>query len=160
SDDAGISLGSLYFHFGNKDDIAAAVLDTQQERMTEVLSEVLETEATALDRLLDLLDGVAGLIASDTLVQAGIRLVGSLPDELKDRGYGYYDEWQRVTATLIREGAGDGSVTSPSSADELAEIVNEVFVGAQVLSGMMDGWQSLPARIERARPRLEAILAP
>ncbi|RGE19219.1 TetR family transcriptional regulator, partial [Leucobacter sp. wl10] len=25
SDDAGISLGSLYFHFGNKDDVAAAV---------------------------------------------------------------------------------------------------------------------------------------
>ncbi|WP_449280826.1 TetR family transcriptional regulator, partial [Leucobacter sp.] len=46
SDDAGISLGSLYFHFGNKDDVAAAVLDAQQERMTEVLSAVVETEGT------------------------------------------------------------------------------------------------------------------
>ena len=160
SDDAGISLGSLYFHFGNKDDVAAAVLDAQQERMTEVLSAVVETEGTSLERLLDLLDGVAELISSDALVQAGIRLVGSLPDELKDRGYGYYDEWQRVTATLIREGIEDGSITSPCGAQELAEVVNEAFVGAQVLSGMMDGWQTLPARIQRARPRLQELLAP
>ncbi|QBE49179.1 TetR/AcrR family transcriptional regulator [Leucobacter triazinivorans] len=160
SDDAGISLGSLYFHFGNKDDVAAAVLDAQQERMTEVLSSVVETEGSSLGRLLDLLDGVAELISADALVQAGIRLVGSLPDELKDRGYGFYEEWQRVAETLIREGLEDGSVTSTAPAPELAEVVHETFIGAQVLSGMMDGWQTLPARIERARPRLEALLAP
>lgn len=160
SDDAGISLGSLYFHFGNKDDVAAAVLDAQQERMTEVLSSVVEAEGSSLGRLLDLLEGVAELISADALVQAGIRLVGSLPDELKDRGYGFYEEWQRVAETLIREGVEDGSVTSTAPARELAEIVHETFIGAQVLSGMMDGWQTLPARIERARPRLEALLAP
>lgn len=161
SDDAGISLGSLYFHFGNKDDVAAAVLDVQQERMTEVLSSVVEeTEGTSLERLLDLLEGMAELIAGDALVQAGIRLLTSLPDELKDRGYGYYDEWQRVTATLVGEGVEDGSVTSGIPSHELAEVVNETFVGAQVLSGMLDGWQTLPGRVRRARPRLEQLLAP
>ncbi|WP_449283058.1 hypothetical protein, partial [Leucobacter sp.] len=108
----------------------------------------------------DLLDGVAELISSDALVQAGIRLVGSLPDELKDRGYGFYEEWQRVAETLIREGLEDGSVTSPVKSSELAEVVHETFIGAQVLSGMMDGWQTLPARVQRARPRLQALLAP
>ncbi|WP_165384243.1 TetR/AcrR family transcriptional regulator [Leucobacter triazinivorans] len=161
SDDAGISLGSLYFHFGNKDDVAAAVLDAQQERMTEVLSSVVETEGSSLGRLLDLLDGVAELISADALVQAGIRLVGSLPDELKDRGYGFYEEWQRVAETLIREGLEDGSVTTARQTPaELAELVNELFVGAQVLAGMKDGWQTLPERIRRIRPVLESVLAP
>jgi AcrR family transcriptional regulator len=161
SDDAGISLGSLYFHFGNKDDVAAAVLDAQQERMTEVLSAVVETEGTSLERLLDLLDGVAELISSDALVQAGIRLVGSLPDELKDRGYGFYDEWQRVAETFIREGLEDGSITTTElSPGELAELVNEAFVGAQVLAGMRDGWRSLPERVGRVRPMLLSILVP
>ncbi|RGE15188.1 hypothetical protein, partial [Leucobacter sp. wl10] len=92
--------------------------------------------------------------------QAGIRLVGSLPDELQDRGYGFYDEWQRVTATLIREGVEDGSVTSERQVSELAELLNEVFVGAQVLAGIGERWKSLPARVRRARPLLLSLLAP
>jgi 23S rRNA A2030 N6-methylase RlmJ len=121
----------------------------------------VETEGTSLERLLDLLDGVAELISSDALVQAGIRLVGSLPDELKDRGYGFYDEWQRVAETFIREGLEDGSITTTElSPGELAELVNEAFVGAQVLAGMRDGWRSLPERVGRVRPMLLSILVP
>lgn len=161
SEEAGISLGSLYFHFGNKEDVAMAVLDEQQVRMHHVLSEVTEaTHKDSLTRLFSLLDGVAELISRDSMVQAGIRLVSSLPDELRARGYGDYDEWQRTTGMLIEAGIADGSVTSPQPADELAELLNEIFVGAQVMSGMKDAWASLPDRIVRARPLLTRLLAP
>lgn len=161
SEEAGISLGSLYFHFGNKDDVASAVLDEQQLRMNAVLSEVSEeTHEHSLSRLLALLDGMAALIARDAMVQAGIRLVSSLPDELQARGYGDYDAWQRVTMRIIVEGVADGSVSSPRPVEELAEILNEIFVGAQVMAGMQDAWASLPARIQRARPLLLLLLTP
>ena len=161
SEEAGISLGSLYFHFGNKDDVAMAVLDTQQERMDAVLTRVAEEpHPDALARLWALLDGVADLIATDTMVQAGIRLVSSLPEELRDRGYGDVEGWQRMTRTLITEGIADGSITSTRSADALTELIDEVFVGAQVMADMQDGGVSLPARIVRARPLLHLLLAP
>lgn len=160
SEEADISLGSLYFHFGNKDDVAMAVLDSQQERMNSVLTRVVaEAYPDSLTRLFALLDGVAVLISKDSMVQAGIRLVSSLPEELRTRGYGDYDEWQRVTRALIVEGVKDGSVTSELPIDELAELLNEVFVGAQVMSGMKDGWASLPDRIRRARPLLRMLMA-
>ena len=161
SEEAGISLGSLYFHFGNKDDIASAVLDEQQTRMKTVLSAVAEApHEHALAQLLSLIDEMAVLISRDTMVQAGIRLLNSLPDELQARGYGDYVSWQEITQEIIVAGIADGSVTSPRSAEELAEILNEVFVGAQVMSGMRDAWASLPVRITRVRPLLLELFAP
>lgn len=161
SEEAGISLGSLYFHFGNKDDVAMAVLDEQQVRMNAVLAEVSEQDFEhSLERLLALLDGMAELIARDSMVQAGIRLVSSLPEELSARGYGDYDAWQRTTMQIIIDGIADGSVSSRRPPEELAEILNEIFVGAQVMSGMKDAWASLPERIVRAHSTLVTLLAP
>jgi hypothetical protein len=99
-------------------------------------------------------------MAVDPLVQAGIAMVDSLPEGLQDTGHGFYEEWQKVTETLIREGVVDGSVTSAQDPAELAELLNEIFVGAQVLSGMQDRWASLPARLELAQPVFRAILVP
>lgn len=161
SEEAGISLGSLYFHFGNKEDVAVAILDEQQVRLHHVLSEVTDAAyQDSLARLLALLDGIAELISRDSMVQAGIRLMSSLPDELRERGYGDHGEWQRTTAALIQAGIADGSVTSQQPADELAELLNEIFVGAQVMSSMKDAWASLPDRIVRTRPLLTRLLAP
>lgn len=160
SDEAGISLGSLYFHFGNKDDVAAAVLESQQARMGAVLDEVRAASVdTELDRLLLLLDQLAELMARDTLVQGGIRLVNSLPEELQNRGYDAYNVWYRITEDMLREGVQEGSVTTESSVELLAEMINEVYVGAQTLSGMFDQWSSLPERMLRARPLLRAMIA-
>lgn len=160
SDEAGISLGSLYFHFGNKDDVAAAVLETQQARMTAVLEEVrAATVESEVDRLLMLLDRISELMARDTLVQGGIRLVNSLPEELQNTGFGAYAVWQSITEDMLRDGVREGSVTTEMSVELLAELVNEVYVGAQHLSGMFDQWASLPERIERARPQLREMIA-
>jgi hypothetical protein len=43
--------------------------------------------------------------------------------------------------------------------DLFAELFNTVFVGSQVLSGLEDGWKSLPQRMQRLMPTLEALLA-
>ena len=160
SDEAGVSVGSLYFHFGNKDDVASAVLTLQQTRMTEVFTTSVAGDAPAVDRMLVLLTNMAALISVDKVVQAGIRLLASLPDELKQIGHDHYRDWQNTTTDLIREGLADGSVTSTLPAEDIGELLNEIFVGAQVMSGMSDGWKSLPARLELAMPLLRHLLQP
>ncbi len=160
ADGAGVDLELLEEHFCTMDDIAASVLDVQQERMTEVLSRVMESDAHSLDRLLALIHGVARLMADDPLVQAGMAMSDSLPEDLQDTGRGFYEEWQKVTETLIREGIADGSVTSGQDPADLAELLNEIFVGAQVLAGMKDRWSSLPDRILLAQPLILSFLVP
>jgi AcrR family transcriptional regulator len=90
SDEAGISLGSLYFHFGNKDDVAEAVLLTQRDRMAGLAVTATEGTAPGRERLLQLIEAYAELISKDTLVQAGILLVASLPEELKEWGQEFH----------------------------------------------------------------------
>lgn len=159
SDEAGISLGSLYFHFGNKDDIAEAVLQTQRDRLSGLAVEAADGNGTGRERLFQLFEGYAKVISVDTIVQAGILLVSSLPDQLKNWGQSFHGEWQQLCLTLIREGIEDGSITSSWSVEDLAELLNELFTGAQVLSGVEDGWASFPKRITRAKPLYESLLS-
>lgn len=158
SDEAGISLGSLYFHFGNKDDIAEAVLQTQRDRLSGIASEASEGNGTGRERLFRLFEGYAKVISVDTIVQAGILLVSSLPDQLKSWGQSFHGDWQKLCVTLLSEGVEDGSITSSWSVEDLAELLNELFTGAQVLSGVEDGWASFPKRIDRAKPLYESLL--
>lgn len=159
AEEAGISQGSLYFHFGNKDDVARAVLKVQQERMAQVLADVEVLPGSALDRILWLFEGLAELIATDDLVQAGIRLSMQPATGLELDTSSPYREWVDVAASILRHGVADGSMAPDLDVGAAAELINEIFVGAQVLSGLEDKWASLPRRVAKARAGIRALLA-
>lgn len=158
ADESGISPGSMYFHFGNKVDLAQAVLQVQQERMTAALTEVLQRNGSGLDSLLAVTDQLGRLIASDVVVQAGIKLGMQPGTGLEADAKGPYFEWIEIAASLIRSGIEDGSIPRTVDAVAAAEYVNVVFVGAQVLSEFEDSWASLPDRLGRMRPHLIEVL--
>lgn len=157
--ESGASEGALYFHFRSKADLARAVLDEQQERMTAVL---VRTEADAgpgLQILLRLMVNLGDLIARDEIVQAGIQLAGQPSSEVNSEASEPYVEWVRIAESLVARGIDDGSIRDDVDTHLYAELFNTVFVGSQVLSGLEDQWQSLPTRIRRLVPALEAALA-
>lgn len=160
SDEANASQGSIYFHFGNKYDIAEAVLNVQQERMATTLEAELSLGRTGYDTILHMLVKLATLMATDPLVQAGLQLVDSLPEELRDRGHDSYVRWQERTQMLVEQGVRDGSITSTETPALLAEIITALYVGGQMMSGMADRWTSLPARMERSLPFVRMLLRP
>lgn len=159
SQEAEISEGALHFHFGNKRDVAAAVLDSQQERMTELLVREDESNADGITRILRLIDSLATLIASDVIVQAGIKLSGQPASELADIAREPYFEWIGIARALITQGVEDGSIESDDTA-RTAELVNAIFIGEQVLSEFADRWKSLPGRLHTLQPEIVKILAP
>ncbi|AXL11410.1 TetR/AcrR family transcriptional regulator [Microbacterium foliorum] len=157
--ESGASEGALYFHFRSKADLARAVLAEQQERMTAVLVETEAEPGTGLDILLRLMVNLGNLIARDEIVQAGIRLAGQPSTEVTAEVSEPYVEWVRIARALIARGVEDQSIRSDVDVDVYAEFFNAVFVGSQVLSGLEDHWASLPSRIKRLAPALEAVLS-
>lgn len=154
SDESGISPGSMYFHFGNKVDIARAILEAQQERMTATLNAVLQDQATGLDAFFSVTDGLAELIATDVVVQAGIKLSMQPATGLESSAKAPYFEWIETAGSLIRRGIEDGSIEPTVDTTSAAEYSNVVFVGAQILSELEDSWKSFPDRLRRMRPYL------
>ncbi|KAA0959848.1 TetR/AcrR family transcriptional regulator [Microbacterium sp. ANT_H45B] len=157
--ESGASEGALYFHFRSKADLARAVLAEQQERMTAVLVETEAEPGTGLDILLRLMVNLGNLIARDEIVQAGIRLAGQPSTEVTAEVSEPYVEWVRIARALIARGVEDQSIRSDADVAVYAEFFNTVFVGSQVLSGLEDHWASLPSRIKRLTPALEAVLS-
>ena len=159
SEAAGISQGALYFHFGNKEDVAQAVLEAQQERMRAVLDDVTGRSGTALQRMLMLFEGLGRLVSSDQLVQAGIHLSMQPGTGLDAPASAPYKNWVAVASVIIQEGIVDGSMSPNLDANAAAELVNELFVGAQTLAGIEDRWESLSRRVAAARDVLTMYLA-
>ncbi|MFT4051947.1 MAG: TetR/AcrR family transcriptional regulator [Microbacterium sp.] len=155
---AEISQGALYFHFGNKEDVAQAVLEAQQERMRAVLDDVTVYDGTALERILMLFDGLGRLVSSDELVQAGIRLSMQPGTGLDAQVGAPYRNWVAVAGAIIQDGIADGSMSPDLDADAAAELVNEIFVGAQTLAGIEDRWESLPRRVAAVRSAIAMLL--
>ncbi len=157
--ESGSSEGALYFHFRSKADLARAVLDEQQERMTAVLVSTEAQAGSGLQILLRLFANLADLVARDEVVQAGIRLAGQPSSEVAAEASEPYLEWVRIARALIDRGRADGSIRADVDMDLYAELLNTVFVGSQVLSGLEDQWASLPQRVGRMTPLLEAVLS-
>ncbi|MBT2486602.1 TetR/AcrR family transcriptional regulator [Microbacterium sp. ISL-108] len=159
SEDAQVSPGSMYFHFGNKKDFALAVLDHEQERMKQVLTEVTGSDDRGLDKLLRLGGGLGELISSDVVVQGGIKLSSQPGTDFGSHSSAPYFQWIEITRTIIDAGIRDGSINPEIDSQVYAVIFNEMFVGAQVIAELADSWQSLPARIQDLKPVLEKLLS-
>lgn len=159
SEDAQVSPGAMYFHFGNKKDFALTVLNHEQERMQQVLSEVMSSDDRGLDKLLRLGHGLGELIASDIVVQGGIKLSSQPSTDFGSHSRAPYFQWIEVTRTILDEGIRDGSINPEIDSRGYSVIINELFVGAQVIAELSDSWQSLPARIQDLRPIVEKLIA-
>lgn len=159
SEEAGVSPGSMYFHFGNKEDFAIAVLEAEQARMTQVLKAVVEQPKDGLTRLLSLGEGLAELISSDPVVQGGIKLSTQPGTGFEARARAPYFEWIRITETLLRDGIEDGSIGSEIDPSSAAQLLNEAFIGRQMLAELTDSWASLPTRMSELTTHIIKFLA-
>lgn len=159
TEESGISSeGALFFHFGKKEDIAAAVVECQQTRMLAILNQVKDQDLSAIDSILALADGFARLIASDPLVQGGIRLTSQANIDLPNVAMNPFFRWVDIVEQLIMEGKQNGSIGHTVDEGGVSEVINAMFVGEQVLAGLADSWSSLPARVERLHPYIRAVL--
>ena len=110
---AGIKAGSIYYHFGSKDEIVAAVLDAG----IQVVHESMRAAVTALPSDTDgetilrtaIRAHLRALLDVSDYTSANVRIFGQVPQPVRDANLptrrAYEAEWDRLLSRLQNDGA-------------------------------------------------------
>ncbi|NEE16656.1 TetR/AcrR family transcriptional regulator, partial [Streptomyces sp. SID7499] len=101
---AGVTAGALYFHFGSKEDLAKAVMNSQPETLVPLLA------ASGLQRLIDLTLVWSWQLQRDPLLRAGVRLTNeqaSIGDSLNADPY---EKFRGIMTSCLHEAREEGEL--------------------------------------------------
>lgn len=127
---AGLQVGSLYFHFPTKDDlVAAALVDGVESARAQLLLAIEAVPETASpgDRLrAAILGHLDALHSSDDRAAAVVRMVDTLPADLRAAHSDHEKRFARVWLEVLKRGQREGVVRD----DVNLRVVRDLVVGA------------------------------
>ncbi|MFC4244736.1 ScbR family autoregulator-binding transcription factor [Gryllotalpicola reticulitermitis] len=144
----GKTKGAMRYHFASKAALARAVIETQYAQWEDVLAAVRAGGYNGIDALIVLAFVVAARFRDDVLVRAALSLLGD-PGlqgvELPTPFVGWID----MTTRLLAEAGSLGELDSVLDAEAAAEVLVEVFAGAQDAARRLTNMQDLELRVWR-----------
>jgi AcrR family transcriptional regulator len=135
---AGVSSGALYFHFENKEELAAAVVSQSVGAMRSAVGRVHRSRVCALQRLIDASHVIAALLRSDSVVKAGVLL----NQEGHGRRPDLRQEWHAHIRRLLAEAAREDMLAPEVSRQSAAGAIMASTVGFEVLGRDDFAWLS------------------
>jgi AcrR family transcriptional regulator len=114
AEQAGIEAASIYYHFSSKEDLVDAVMEQGADRILQHLNEQLSnlpTGASADQRFrAAVLGQMTGLVRHGDFALANSRLLGQLPDKVRDRQIKRRERHQKVWNDYLEELRAEGRI--------------------------------------------------
>lgn len=114
AEQAGIEAASIYYHFASKEDLVDAVMEQGADRILQHLNEqlaALPTEATAEQRFrAAVLGQMTGLVRHGDFALVNSRLLGQLPDQVRERQIKRRERHQKVWNDYLEDLRRDGRI--------------------------------------------------
>jgi AcrR family transcriptional regulator len=162
---AGLSNGSLHFHFENKAGLGRAVEAEFADTVARILREADERPGSALQRLVDAANALMRSIGDNVMVRAGFQMAGaaSAAWHLDRRG-----PWRAWIEGVLQAAQRDGMLAEDVSPTQASAAIVATTVGLALLGlrdpqwvsseVLRDYWELMLPRL--APPDLLAELAP
>jgi AcrR family transcriptional regulator len=164
---SGRTSGAIYFHFGNKEKLALAVVEAHFATWPAMIESIRTGYASALEKMVALSFAVARAFRDDVVVRAGSRLWTerkAIDEPLPAPFVGWID----TVTEFLREARLRGEL-APGLAPETAALgVVYAFFGLHTVSEALDGRDQIEDRLHdlwllllaglQARPDPEALL--
>ncbi|SFJ69919.1 TetR/AcrR family transcriptional regulator [Celeribacter neptunius] len=99
---AGVSKGTLYVYFENKEDLFVALVEEKRKTFFNGISEQLASAGTLEERLLAYANGLATQLTSEDVIHAQ-RIVISVVERMPDLGKRFYDTGARHFLGCLQE---------------------------------------------------------
>jgi AcrR family transcriptional regulator len=136
---AGLTKGSLYFHFKSKEELARAILDAQ----TDI---VVPPQRIKLQELADSGLVLAHRLQTDPLVRASVHL--ALQQHTVPLNHHLsFQVWSEQNRQLLLEARDQGEILPHVDIEEAAQVLVGAFAGIQAMSQAMSDYRDLPERV-------------
>lgn len=160
SEASGVSMGSMYFHFGTKEQLALAVINEQHARSLPVITAALERDTDPVTQLIAISRDIADQLISDNVVRAGIRLAIDEP-VLREPAGPFYEDWVNGSAVMVQRALDAGTIATTLSPIELGRALIGFFTGTHIMSEATTGRADLMATLSVMwTVIIDAVVAP
>ena len=156
----GMSKSGLFAHFGSKEELQLATIETAHALFHELVIEPALVATTALGRLRQLIELFLRHVENKVYpggcfyVSVGVEL-GAQSGPVRDEAVALSAGWMRLVVDTIREAQAEGSIAAEEDAEQLAfDLTGYLLLGNTQFVATQD-----PATIDRARHAVEHRLA-
>jgi AcrR family transcriptional regulator len=157
AEQVGMTKGAVYFHFRDKEDIAAEIVRELYTRWRVRIDEAQDMGLPPLETVRALLNNAADRFFEDDIVKAGARLQAerSLSDTTLPEPY---VEWISTISTLLAKASGAGQLREGIDPESAAYILVSSFFGLQHVCDVLNRRADLPRRWDEASHLLFASI--
>jgi AcrR family transcriptional regulator len=160
ADAVGMSKSGLYAHFGSKEELQLATIETASAVFFEQVVEPAQAAADALGRLRGLFDGFLdhverGVYPGGCFFASVAAELDTHPGPVRDLAIGVTEEWMQLIAATVRQAQTEGGIDPGEDADQLAFEIDGYMLMANAL--FVARPSTLP--LDRARKALATRLA-
>lgn len=154
SERAGVTLGAVYFHFRNKEELARAIVRQQPDRVVTPL------DSTGLQYVVDVTVSWAYQVLEDVFLLAGARLVME-QEFFVGSEQNSHQQWSHVVAEGLALAKRRREVRAATDVEAVARLIVNACTGAQMHAYLESGREDLPRRVmDMWRCLLPAIATP
>lgn len=146
-DEAGVTKGALYFHFGSKEELARAVIDAGVERFGEAVQIRVRQRGPALERAIETSVLNVDLSESDAIVRAMFRLVVEIGDYRGDENRPF-ERWLDAMRELMARAKEEGDLADHVDVEVLSMVLLQSLIGARTVAAALDRTDGLTQQIE------------
>ena len=145
---AGVTKGAVYFHFANKESVAAAVAEQFYERLPKLADEVEALGLDPLETIRELLIRTAVMFRDDEVAQAGARLqieksLIGVPLPLP-----FVGSTDLLIELLVRAKGPEDALPGGTKPDAVARVLATGFFGLQHVSWILTDRADIVERVE------------
>ncbi|MFS0691350.1 ScbR family autoregulator-binding transcription factor [Streptomyces nitrosporeus] len=142
AEQAGLTLGAMYFHFRSKEELAREIVSTQPDLV------VTPQRSEGLQHAVDITLTWAYRLRDDPVLRAGARLVMDQEQFVTDKSENSHQQWVVIMRQDLREAQTRREVRAAVDTDAYARLVVNACTGAQMHAQLETSRSDLPARVE------------
>ena len=125
ADAVGMSKSGLFAHFGSKEELQLATIETADALFTAQVLERAADAPTAIERLRRLADGYLRYVELETFpggcfFASALAEVNMQPGPVRDRLVAFFGEWLGLLDTAVRDAQAEGAIDPAEDAAQLA----------------------------------------